>query len=108
MKVVTIKDKKSTKLLKMVENMDIYGEAITLRYKGKDKFQTSIGDFLSLIIMTLTVAYFSFKLHSLIERTQTQLKKNTVMSMSNSDLPEENISSKNITVAFKLSDVYST
>ncbi len=71
MEVVTQKERGLTRLLKKIENMDIYGEAITLRYKGRDKFKTSIGGFLSLVIMILTVVYFLFKIHYLVDRTQT-------------------------------------
>jgi hypothetical protein len=43
-----------------------------------------------------------------ITYSQSQVKKNTLISISNADNSPENLSKKNITVAFSLNDLYST
>ena len=44
----------------------------------------------------------------MIDRSRTQIKKNTVVERRNNYMPPQDISKNNITIAFKLSDFYST
>jgi hypothetical protein len=45
-------------------------------------------------------------MRDLAERTQTSIRKNTLVSVSNSYSPPEVLSEKNITIAFLLSNFY--
>jgi hypothetical protein len=54
------------------------------------------------------VSIFIFNTQALIDGSRTQIKKNTVVERRNNYMPPQDISKNNITIAFKLSDFYST
>jgi hypothetical protein len=91
-----------------LKGIDIYAKPIQLTYMGRDKFSSICGGFLSLAVMIFFVSAFVYSTRDLILRNQTQIQKNTIVSISNSYSPPENISKKNITFAFMLSDFYAT
>lgn len=96
----------SGKISRWLRNFDVYGKPVTMTYRGKDKFQTTCGGVISLIVLLFILSVFSYKLRDLVLRNHTQVKKNTLVSISNSYTPPENLSAKNITIAFMLSDFY--
>eukprot|EP00347_Sterkiella_histriomuscorum_P020002 403339471 len=98
--------KKKKGCRKFIKNLDIFAKPIQLTFRGKDKFQSFMGGFLSLLVFLFIFSIFIYKLRDMILRNQAQIKKNTLVSISNSWTPPEDISSKNISFAFKLSDFY--
>ncbi len=58
------------------------------------------------MVILLVVSLFCLNMEALINKTRTQIKKNTVVERRNTYTEPENISAKNITIAFKLSDFY--
>lgn len=75
---------------------------------GRDKFSSTCGGFLSLTVIVFILSAFSYSARDLVLRNQTQIQKNTIVSISNSYSPPEDLSMKNITFAFMLSDFYAT
>lgn len=59
-----------------------------------------------MLVFLFILSIFIYKLRDMILRNQAQIKKNTLVSISNSYTPPEDISQKNISFAFKLSDFY--
>ena len=95
-----------SKLLAWLESLDLYGRPVTLSFRGKDKFRTLFGGIVSFLLLSLILSVFIYKLMDMLQRSQTQIKKNTLVSISNSYTQPEVISEKNITIAFMLSDFY--
>lgn len=48
----------------------------------------------------------SFNTRDLINRSRTQVKKNTIVTQTNSYSPPENVSERNLQIAFKMSDFF--
>lgn len=93
---------------RFIKSVDIYAKPIQLTYKGKEKFSTSCGGLMSLIVYIFVIGTFVYNLRDLIDRRQTLIKKNTLVSPANEYLEPENLSKKNITVAFMASDFYAS
>lgn len=77
-----------------------------MTYKGKEKFRSLFGGLISLGLLLFIVSIFFYKLKDMIQRNLTSIKKNTLVSISNSYSPPENLSDKNITIAFKLQNFW--
>ena len=75
-----------------------------MTFKGNDKFRTVFGGMISLVLLLFIISVFGYKLNAMINRTLTQIKRNTLVSVSNSILPPLDLSQKNITIAFQLSN----
>jgi hypothetical protein len=54
-----------------VKNLDIYAKPITMTYRGKEKFRSRFGGFISLAILVFIVLIFSYKLRVMINRTNS-------------------------------------
>ena len=91
---------------KWIRKLDMYGRPVTMTYKGKDKFRSILGGFTSMLILACILSFFLYKLRDLILRDQTSIKKNTLVSISNTYSPPSSLSEKNITIAFMLSDYF--
>lgn len=89
-----------------LKNFDIYAKPITMTYRGKEKFRSGFGGLVSICILVYIVVIFSFKLRDMVNRSQTQVKKNTLIKVSNEYSPPENLAARNITIAFMLSNFY--
>ena len=96
------------RITKAIRNVDIYGKPVQLSYKGKEKYKTSLGGFFSILILLLLLSIFLYKLQLMILRKNTQIKKNSLIYVSNEYSPPENLSAKNITFAFKLKNYWGT
>jgi hypothetical protein len=94
------KTKKSTKRWRFLKTFDIYAKPITMTYRGKEKFRSTFGGVVSIMILGFIIAIFSYKLRDMINRSQAQVKKNTLIKASNAYTPPENLVSRNITIAF--------
>lgn len=77
-----------------------------MTYRGKDKFYSFFGGLVSALVLILIVAIFFYKLVDVFHFNQTTIKKNTLVTMSNTLTPKENLSQKNITIAFMMSDFW--
>jgi hypothetical protein len=98
----------ASKVKTVLKSIDIYAKPIQLTYQGKEKFRTSCGGFLSLCVILFIVSLFAYNTRDLINRSKTSIKKNSIVSQTNSYSPPENLSARNITVAFKLSDFWAS
>ena len=65
-----------------------------------------MGGTVSLVLLLLLMSVAGYKLNDMVLRNLTVVKKNTLVSASNSYVPPELISAKNITFAFMLSDFW--
>ncbi|CDW82658.1 UNKNOWN [Stylonychia lemnae] len=86
--------------------MDIYAKPIQLTYQGKESFKSTFGGIVSLIVILSLLSVSAYKVNDMILKKQTSVKKNTLVSISNSYAPPEVLSEKNITIAFMLSDFF--
>lgn len=50
-----------------------------MTYKGKEKFRTKIGGLISTLILTFIVLLFAYKLRVMIKRSNSQVKKNSLI-----------------------------
>lgn len=96
------------KIKGMLKSIDIYAKPIQLTYQGREKFRSICGGMLSMMVILFIGSLFAYNLRDLINRSKTQIKKNTIVQQTNSFSPPENLSAKNITVAFKLADFWAT
>eukprot|EP00347_Sterkiella_histriomuscorum_P005886 403354899 len=86
--------------------LDIYARPIQLTYQGKNAFSTTLGGFLSLMVILLLISISGYKFNDMIKKNLSVVKKNTLVSVSNSYVPPEDLSQKNITFAFMLSNYF--
>ena len=93
-------------LKKLLKGIDIFAKPIQLTYRGKEKFRSTFGGVLSLVLLLFLVSIFVLDFRDMILRNKTQNKKNTLVNISNSYTPPEVISDQNISFAFKLSNYY--
>ena len=96
--------RKRCSVRKAIRGMDIYAKPINLTYKGKEKFSSTLGGTLSVLVLFALISLFFYKLNDMVNRNLSQIRKNSLVSISNSYTPPENLSKKNITFAFMLSD----
>jgi hypothetical protein len=54
-----------------VKNLDIYAKPITMTYRGKEKFRSKFGGFISLAILVFIILIFSYKLRVMVQRTNS-------------------------------------
>jgi hypothetical protein len=87
--------------------IDIYAKPISLTYKGRERYSTSCGGLISLFVIVFILSLFGYYSSDLISRSNTQIRKSTIVQQSNSYQAPENISGKNLTMAFKVSDFFS-
>jgi hypothetical protein len=85
-----------TKFKNLLKAIDIYAKPIQMTYQGKEKFRTSCGGFLSLCVLLLLASIVSFNTTDLLNRSRTQIKKNTIVTQTNSYSPPENVSERNM------------
>ena len=90
----------------LLKDIDIYSRPIQLTYKGRETFKSSIGGFISLLVLFCLISISAYRVNDMLRGTLTVVSKNTIVTMSNSYVPPENISAKNITVAFMLSTFF--
>ncbi|TNV86976.1 hypothetical protein FGO68_gene3969 [Halteria grandinella] len=90
----------------LVKDLDIYARPVNMTFRGRDKFYSLFGGIVSIILLILITVVFFFKLNDVINFNRTQIKKNTLVSISNSYTPPQSLSEKNITIAFMLSDFW--
>jgi hypothetical protein len=90
----------------MLKSVDIYAKPINLTYQGKEKFRSACGGMMSMLVILFIVSVFAYNLLDLLYRSRTQIKKNTIVQQTNSYTPPENLSARNITVAYRLSDFW--
>ena len=89
-----------------IRNMDLYPESIKLTYKGEGSFKSTLGGLVSLIVVGLLTAMTIYKSRDMLLRNLSTVNKNTLVSISNSYTPPENLSAKNISFAFSIADFY--
>lgn len=77
-----------------------------MTYKGKEKFRSKLGGLISLILLASIILLFAYKMRVMINRLDSQVKKNTLIKQSNSYSPPENLAEKNNSVAFMLADYF--
>lgn len=75
-----------------------------MTFKGRQKFKTTFGGAISLIVILVVFGIGLYKGKDIITLSRTQIKKNTVVTASSSYPPSENLGSKNITIAFFVAD----
>ena len=105
--LTTHKTGKKSRLCKQtIRNIDLYPQSINLTYKGEDTFKSIHGGFVSLIVAGLLTAMTIYKTRDMLLRNLSTVNKNTLVSISNSYTPPENLSAKNISFAFSIADFY--
>eukprot|EP00347_Sterkiella_histriomuscorum_P017804 403347926 len=86
--------------------IDIYAKPIQLTYQGNGAFNTTFGGIISAVVVLSLMSISFYKVNDMVEKNLSVVKKNTLVSVSNSYVPPEDISKKNITFAFMLSDLF--
>ena len=65
------KVKKNKSKWSFFKNLDIYAKPITMKYRGKEKFRSKFGGFISLAILVFIILIFSYKLRVMVNRTNS-------------------------------------
>ncbi|CDW89563.1 UNKNOWN [Stylonychia lemnae] len=97
--------KSRSKCKKFFKPIDIYGKPISLTYGGREQFKTTFGGSVSFLVVLLFLSVTFYKLNDMVNKNLTVVKKNTLVSISNSYTPPEDLSKKHITFAFMLSNI---
>ena len=61
---------------------------------------------MSIILVFFLISALAYKLNDMFKRNNSQIKKNTLYSISNEYVPPYNISAKNVSIAFAVSDYW--
>ena len=59
-----------------------------------------------MLILVFILLVFAYRLKVMVNRTNSQVKKNTLVKASNSFVPPENLFAKNNSIAFMVSNFY--
>lgn len=51
---------------KFVKNLDVYAKPITMTYQGSDKFKSTFGGAISMILLILIIALFFYKITEMV------------------------------------------
>lgn len=86
----------------IIKQCDLYAKPINITYKGKDKFRTALGGSISILVTLFLVSMLIYKLNVMINREGTSVRKDTLVSVSNSYSPPQNVGAKGNTFAFML------
>ena len=83
-------------------NFDLYGRPVVLTYKGKEKFKTFLGGFVSFWILLLIFSYMVLLLQLMIEKGGTSQAKNSLKRTLNYDTQIHYIGQNGFDFAFHL------
>lgn len=64
------KKKKASKL-GFLKTIDIFAKPVQLTFKGKEKFSSKFGGFLSIAVIVLIISLFAYNIKDLVNRRQT-------------------------------------
>ena len=87
-----------------IRDRDIYGQAISLNYKGNDTFKTVPGGLLSILLLILILAYTFLKGKYMVDKEEWSLIQQTVMASKQDLALPKNLSNNtysNITLAIQ-------
>ena len=66
-------------LYEQLKSIDYFAKPITFTYKGNDTYRTAFGGFLSFLIGTFLGVMFIYKMIAMYERTETKIRKDTIV-----------------------------
>ena len=89
------------KIFKILRFIDLFGKDITLSYDGHDKYKSSWGGILSVILIMLLLAFFSFLLNQLVTRSNPTVSTATLQKDIKSN--SEDLDLNNFNFAFTYS-----
>jgi hypothetical protein len=69
-------------------------------------FKTTLGGVISTLVVLFIAGMAVYKIRDMMLKNLSAIKKNTLVNVSNSYTPPEDISKKNISIAFMMSDYY--
>jgi hypothetical protein len=92
----------NTKSSSLVKQFDLYAKPIYITYKGNDKFRTLFGGSISLMVSLFLISMLGYKLNVMANREDTSVKKDTLVSVSNTYSPPQDVSSTGNTFAFMM------
>ncbi|CDW81502.1 UNKNOWN [Stylonychia lemnae] len=89
----------------ILKSIDYFAKPINFTYKGNDTYRTAFGGFMSTIIGTFLGVIFVYKVIAMYERSETKIRKDSIVSISNTYNEPQLIGEKGISLMFMLSDL---
>jgi hypothetical protein len=89
-----------SKVSNLVKQIDLYARPINITFKGRDKFRTLYGGSISVLVSLFLISMLAYKLNVMFNREATTVRKDTLVSVSNTYSPPQNISATGNTFAF--------
>ncbi len=74
--------KRTSLISDLLKSVDLYAKPVGITFKGKQKFQTTFGGFISFVIALFVVSMLGYKFNIMFKRLQTVVKKNTLIYAS--------------------------
>ena len=68
-----------------LKSIDYFAKPINLTYKGNDTYRTAFGGLMSTFLGIFLGVLFIYKIIAMVERSETKLRKDTILSVSNTD-----------------------
>ena len=65
----------SAKVRNKFKQADIFGRPVRLTFKGQDTFKTAIGGLLTVLMVILSILYFSFGMLSLYQQQEALISR---------------------------------
>jgi hypothetical protein len=88
--------------------VDLYAKPVAMRYQGSDRFRTSIGGTISVLLILFVSGMFGYRMNVLLLKEGTTVKKNSLVSVTNQVGPIEDIGARGISFAFRLASLTTT
>jgi hypothetical protein len=63
----------------LLKSVDVYGEKISLTYKGEDSFKTGPGAFASFLIIAVILSYATYRSYIFLNRLNPDVSKKGFM-----------------------------
>jgi hypothetical protein len=67
------------KVIRVVQDADVYGQPVSLSYNRHNKFKTKIGGFSTIVLGAFVAVYFSFLLYGLFARSTVNYSTTTTV-----------------------------
>ncbi|CDW89479.1 UNKNOWN [Stylonychia lemnae] len=96
--------RKQTLCKRFLRPLDIYGRPVQLTYQGQYEFKTTFGGGVSLIMITLFLLVSVQQVYDLILRKQSSYQQSQMYFNQEDFQSDHDISSKNFSMAFMLTD----
>ena len=73
------KDSSKPEVGKFFKSLDIFGQKVTLTYKGEEHFKTFLGAFVSLLVLATILAYTIYRGYIWVQKINPDVSKKSLI-----------------------------